>query len=336
MNTIRITINNLLQKIGFGNQYYGVDCKNLILEIKDEVPSDHVDWVIRHGGFDKLGYHGKGERISVLDTGCDIGHKDLIGKVSAACFINGCTDNPPYLDNLGHGTFCMGEIVANKDEKGVIGVAYEATGFAGKVLYGDGRDGSMSMFENALANGIRMSVAEGCGVISMSLGSKSKSNKIQEALAFAVDSGVIPFAASGNEGLDGSLYASYPASYKDCISVAAADSNDLPAWFSTAGLSGTVEEQPELAIASLEYYWGCLPGSKYGKMIGTSMSCPMAAGVALLWRQAMREKGLLGAGREIIGQYREWIQRVSNDINKNGWDAELGWGTLLLDPNEMP
>ncbi len=70
--------------------------------------------------------------------------------------------------------------------------------------------------------------------------------------------------------------------------------------------------------------------NKYGKMIGTSMACPMMAGIALLWRQAMREKGALPKGENVLKEFRGWMQRVATDTNNNGWDGSIGFGVLLL------
>lgn len=334
MSTIKAKIDNILRSLHFQKHQFGITGDYKFVQTTNfPIPlSEHMDWSIRHGGFNDSKYNGKGQRVGVLDSGFDIDHRDLKGKITTGCFIPGCKDQPCYLDRVSHGTFCAGEIVAKSDGQGIVGVAPEATCFGGKVIYGDYGD-TLSNFENALIKGIRSAVSEGCGVISMSLGSSHNNPKVEEALSFAVENGVIPMAASGNEGLQGSPYKSYPASYHDCISVAAADKNDLSAWFSTEGKGDNPLEQPEFAIASLEYYWGCVPGG-YSKMIGTSMSCPMAAGVALLWRQAMEENGLLKSGREVITQFREWIKKVVNDTNHNGWDKSIGYGVLLLDNND--
>ena len=308
---------------------YSIDADFEIVEVRDAMPDEHKEWAIKHGGFDKVPYNGSGQRIAILDTGVDILHNDLAGQVSQREFV----PNPGGPLHA-HGTFCAGEVVSKADGNGIVGVAHNATCFSGRVLYGDNRDRWVN-FDNVLSNAIRASVTEGCGVISMSLGGPRGSTKIQQALAYAVDNGVIPFAAAGNEGMQGSPYASYPASYRDCISVAASNQDDLPSWFSTEGVGGTTETQPEVAISSLEYYWGCIPDNKYGGMIGTSMGCPMAAGVCLLWRQKMESVGQMPKNRNAIQEFRKWIKRVANDTNENGWDKAIGWGILLLEDGEL-
>lgn len=326
-------MNTILERIGkfFSPVTLTVDSDFAIRETADTMPVEHTDWAIRHGGFDKTIFTGKGERVGILDSGVDPNHADLRGQVDAHCFIPGCDDSPVYFDNIGHGTFCAGEIVAKRDGIGVVGVAPEASAFCGKVLYGNYKDGSVADFETILANAINAATNDGCGVISMSLGMDRKSPIVERAVNNAVEKGILIFAAAGNEGMQGSPYKSYPAAFVNVISVAAANSKDMPHWFTTYGQGNNRYEQPEVAIASLEYYWGCLPQNKYGKMIGTSMACPMMAGVALLWRQAMRSKGILPTGKDVLVSFRKWIEKTAKDTNKNGWDAALGFGVLLLE-----
>ena len=114
----------------------------------------------------------------------------------------------------------------------------------------------------------------------------------------------------------------------------------MPAWFSTAGFDPKDElhtMKPEVAVASLEFYWGCIPGrSAYGKMIGTSMATPLVAATALLWREArLHADKPFPTGENVLKEFRKWLHRVSNDTNNNGWDPELGYGVLLLDDEEL-
>ena len=58
----------------------------------------------------------------------------------------------------------------------------------------------------------------------------------------------------------------------------------------------------------------------------------IVAGVALLWRQKMREENTMPQGKDVLKSFREWLRKNSHDTNKNGWDNELGFGVLKLDP----
>ena len=302
--------------------------------------NEHRDWAIKHAGLAELPYRGNGQRVGVLDTGCDKFHQDLDGQVTAANFISGNKEDPAWKDSCGHGTFCTGEIVAKEDGKGIVGAAPLATAFHGRVLYGDHRDNRRMSGRSDIANAIRACEQDGCGVISMSIGGPGQNKQIRNALEYVVSKGVIPIAAAGNERLEGSPYASYPASYPTVISVGSANSDDLPAWFSTIGFDPADElheMKPEVAVASKEFYWGCLPGRQaYGKMIGTSMATPLIAATALLWREArLLSDAPFPRGEDVLKEFRAWLKRVANDTNKNGWDAELGYGVLLLEDGEL-
>lgn len=236
-------------------------------------------------------------------------------------------------------TFCTGEIVAKDNGVGVIGVAPQATAFHGRILYGDARDQWRTGMDDDIAQAVYAAIKEGCGVISMSIGGPGATPVLRDALKAAEAAGLISVAAAGNERLEGSPYASYPACYDSVISVAAANKSDMPAWFSTMGVDG-VAGKPEIAIASLEYYWGCLPGrTSYGKMVGTSQATPVIAGAALLWREARQKladegKRPFPKGADVLAEFRAWLRRVAKDTNKNGWDSELGYGVLLLSPTD--
>ena len=224
-------------------------------------------------------------------------------------------------------TFCTGEIVAK---------APEATALSGRVLYGNRKDHTRRDIDGDIAQAVLACIADGCHVISMSLGGPGQTRKLTAAIDKAVDAGLLVFAAAGNERTEGSPYISYPAGHHNVISVAAANSDDFPAWFSTVGKGRNKLQQPEVAVASLEYYWGCIPGkSNYGRMIGTSMSTPLMAGAALLWREAMEKSGKLPTGSDVLKVFRKWLYKVLNDTNRNGWDAELGYGVLLLEDGEL-
>lgn len=296
----------------------------------NRLPNDYVDWSIQHAGFTNLKYKGKNQRVAVLDSGVDSNHQDLIGKVTPLCFVPDLNDSYDY---IGHGSFCIGQIVAQSNNNGVIGAACEATALSCKVLKGNAD--SLFSFETAIINAIKEAIIQKCDVISMSLGTSYKSPYIYEALQEAVQNGIIPIAAAGNEGLYGSPYKSYPASYENVISVASSNEKDLPSWFSTHGIGDIKEEQPEIAVSSLEYFWGCFPDNKYGKNIGTSMACPLVAAAALLWKEHKKITNTLPSGSNILKEFRIWLHAVAKDTNNNGWDNNIGYGVLKLSDKDF-
>ena len=292
--------------------------------------NDDENWISDYGNFNKTGFLGDGERVAVLDTGVDPNHLEIKDKVTPMCFITNYQDEIRYYDYSNHGTFMVGEIVSTK-----FGIAPNATCLSGKVLHGDGRDGNLYKFEKDLVSAIQFACYNECGVISMSFGIPHKSQIVYDALASAVKMGIIPISASGNEGMQGSPYRSYPASFDNCISVASANKHGLPSWYATSGKKGSHLEQPEIAIASQDYHNGIITGNRYGKMTGTSISCPIVAGLALQWRQARKERGDMPTGKDVLKEFREWLHLNAKDTNNNGWDNELGFGVLKLKSGEL-
>ena len=82
---------------------------------------------------------------------------------------------------------------------------------------------------NTTANGIIYCVNQGCEIINCSVAGPP-SKKLEEAVKYANDRGVIVVAASGN---DGKATKYYPACYPDVVTVGAMDNNGDRADFST-------------------------------------------------------------------------------------------------------
>ena len=82
---------------------------------------------------------------------------------------------------------------------------------------------------NTTANGIIYCVNQGCEIVNCSVAGPP-SKKLEEAVKYANDRGVIVVAASGN---DGKATKYYPACYPDVVTVGAMDNNGDRADFST-------------------------------------------------------------------------------------------------------
>jgi subtilisin family serine protease len=289
-----------------------------------EKKENFKNFLIEYGNFNKTDFKGSGEKVAVLDSGIDQDHIELKSKVMAKSFIKECKD--PF-DYCNHGTFIAGEIVGE-----TVGLAPKAQCLSAKILHGDGRDQNLHQLEKNIYSAIKYSIEHDYGVISMSLGIPYKSKLIYKILQKAIENGIICVAAAGNEGISGSQFKSYPASFDNCISVGSANKYGLPSFYSTAGKGENKLEQPEVAIASLKYHYGIITNNRYGLMTGTSIACPVVAALALLWREKNRENEVVFKGKENIKQFREWLKENAQDTNNNGWDNELGFGVLRLKP----
>lgn len=210
---------------------------------------------------------GKGVKVAVIDTGIDASHPDLSGSVDGGYSAITKTENPAdYQDDNGHGSHVAGTIAGHRDGKGVVGVAPKARLYAVKVLDADG-SGNLS----DVVDGIVWAAKNHMDVANMSLGAPVDSEAMHRAVRFARGSGVVIVAAAGNSG--GSV--GFPGAYDDTIAVAASDSNDKLASFSSRGPEVDFIA-PGVDVLSAKMNGGFISYS------GTSMAAPHVAGLAAL------------------------------------------------------
>ena len=236
-------------------------------------------------------------KIAILDTGIDIHHPDLDGKITSSDMHN-YTDSPTADDLYGHGTHVAGIAAAEtNNDVGVADVGYNCSLASYKVLNDTG-SGDYSW----IAEGIMAAADDGVAVINMSLGSKFASSTLQSAVDYAWSKGVVIVASAGNAG---NSRPSYPAYYTNCIAVAATDSLDAKASFSTYG-SWVDVAAPGVNIYSTMPSEGSVIGlTNYGLLSGTSMSAPHVAGLAALVKA---NKG--GTNTDIRG----WIEDSAEPV----------------------
>ena len=201
--------------------------------------------------------------IAVLDTGIDKEHEDLVGKVIAEVNF---TDSPTADDIYGHGTHVAGIIAAAANNGvGIAGMAYDCRLMNVKVA-----DDCGIFYNSVVAKGVRWAVEHGANVINISLFDAESSRNLEEAIDYAWSRGVVVVAAAGN--CIGTKV-SYPAYYSNCLAVAATDSDDCLASWSSWG------DWVDLAAPGVDIY-STLPGDQYGSKSGTSMAAAHVSGLA--------------------------------------------------------
>ncbi len=254
---------------------------------------------------------GKNEKIAVLDTGINNAHPDL--SVSGGINHVGKSKNKKWGDDNGHGTHVAGIISARNNSIGVIGVAPYAQLYAVKVLdaYGGG-------YISDIIEGIDWAVQNNMDVVSLSLGTRTYSQALNDTTVNAYNAGILLVAAAGNSG-DGNISTDdvlYPAKFDSVIAVSAIDSNNIAPFWSADG------SEVELAAPGVDIYSTWL-NYGYPNQSGTSMAAPFVSGVAAL----VKSRDLSMTPQEI----RDVLANNAIDLGDAGRDNVYGFGLVQAD-----
>jgi membrane-anchored mycosin MYCP len=257
---------------------------------------------------------GEGVTVAVIDTGVDKdnsqirpalspGGKDFVGKSNGTTDVNG------------HGTRVAGIIAARKAPgTGFSGIAPKA-----KILplrYTGSEDPEEKGDSGTMVEAIDYAVSKKVDIINISSDTADKKSNpdLQAAVQKAVAAGILVVAAAGNDGANGKLEYTYPASYEGVLAVAASDRNNERAFFSQSGRFVGIAA-PGVGMVSTVPNGGQCPAD------GASFSAPYVAGVAAL----MYEKYPTWDAQQIAARMQQTANRPGPSK-----DAQLGWG--VVDP----
>jgi subtilisin len=250
---------------------------------------------------------GEGVKVVVIDTGLPR-HVDL-NPAGGRSVIDGYLD-----DEEGHSTHVGGIIAAIANNSiGVAGIAPECDDWYIAALDRTGV-GTLA----GIARAIRIAVDElGADVINLSLGAANVplSRVLEQACNHAVLQGAVLIAASGNDG--GPI--SQPAIYDSVISVGAIDERRRHAQFSNIG------RNLDFVAPGVQVYSTYL-NNRYVRMDGTSMACPMLAGIAALIIASHRLKGERLSPFDVKAHIRD----IAFDIGPEGHDEKHGHGVPVF------
>ncbi len=213
---------------------------------------------------------GHGVRVAIIDTGADLTHPALAGRIVGDYDLVGAdydasettdgidNDGDGHIDEAyGHGTHVAGLVALAAPDAELLIV---------RALDSDGRGDIL-----CVAAGIRWAVAHGAKVINMSLGSLKASDAVQDAMEEAENAGVVLVASAGNWGLEQPQ--EFPARSSHAIAIAACNANGEPASF-TSYARYVQMSAPGVGVRS------AFPGGGWRLWSGTSMSAPLVSGAA--------------------------------------------------------
>ena len=187
------------------------------LQTQDEISTlvnnsgPHIGTTVAHN----YGLDGSGIIVSVIDTGVDFTHPDLLGLGLEGKIIGGYdfidNDETPE-DSNGHGTQVAGIIASNGELKGIAPNS--------KILaYRVSEDGE-SVSSNLIIKAIEKSIEDNANIINISLGINQTNTKLDQVVTKAVQNNIFVVTAAGNFGPESSTIGS-PAINPDVITTGA-------------------------------------------------------------------------------------------------------------------
>lgn len=245
----------------------------------------------------EAGIDGRGQVIANIDTGVAATHPDLQtcpdgrpkilsfrdyvgrhGELTPTSPLYGkLQPGSAIYDDNGHGTHTAGTMAANG---AIRGMAPGAQLRVYKVM-----DQHGGAYIRDIARAINDAVADGCRIISLSLGASFRPSSWTEAIRRAVAAGCRVIVAAGNEG-PGAI--TWPAYEAEVISVGAVKIDPETGQLTIAHFS-TTNKEVDLAAYG-EDVLSTWPDGHYATQSGTSMGCPHVSGMCALLDQLGEER----------------------------------------------
>jgi subtilisin family serine protease len=290
----------------------------------------------------KLGYDGEGVTVCIIDTGIDDEHQGLddldddpetddpkvIAFYDAQSHPNQDDGTYEPYDNHGHGTHCAG--VAT----GTGAPGYNHIGVAPKAKLVGVKIGGGSIPYDAAMRGVEWAIANkdkfGIDILSNSWGlyiggpaNQNGQSALSQLMDEAVEAGLVVFVAAGNTAVSLTVYA--PADSERAITVGSVNDNHVLSIFSSQGPTADGRIKPDVcAVGEDVRAPNKNTGTGYVSMSGTSMACPMAAGLAAL---------ILDANSDLEPDF---VKQIMHETSEHNTDARFpvspnngyGWGVV--------
>ena len=257
------------------------------------------------------GYTGKGIKIAILDTGCDINHICLKDRIIDYKNFTIEGDKNDVTDKRGHGTHVAGIIAGNRIKQGVTGVAPDCELIICKVISSHGG------FDEDIIEALEYSIEQKVDIINMSLGGAGIHKTMHDLIKKATELGISVVCAGGNYG-DGRADTNeliYPGAFEEVIEVGAVDSNNMICKFSNSNDMIDVCSYGKGITSTF-------PNNRYAKLDGTSQATPHVSGVLALLKQKFKvEQGRIPTEMELYNElikYTKQLEGVDKKLQGHG------------------
>ena len=250
---------------------------------------------------------GAGQLIAVIDTGVDVGHPDLTGRLREPV---DTTENGYAAET--HGTAVAGIIAAAVDNAiGSYGVAPAAEILPIKACQPRKAGGlAARCTTSSLVKALDVAITEDAGIINMSLAGPPDA-LLTRFVRLALDQDRLLIAGAGNGGRQAKP--AFPAAIPGVLAVTAVDAN--------RGLYDQANrgDYIDLAAPGVDII-SATPGGQYPPLSGTSMAAAHVSGIAAL----LAELSPLMSPRE-VGLV---LRANAKDLGAPGADADFGAGLV--------
>ena len=206
---------------------------------------------------------GRYVRVAEVDTGVELDHPDLAGRVALARnFVDG---HPDVAEK--HGTAVAGIIAARADDGiGIAGIAPEAKLMALRACWQPARRDDAAVCSSfTLAKALQFALDQHAQVVNLSLGGP-RDRLLERLLDAAAVRGIAVVGAVDPDVRDGG----FPASYRGVLAVAGDDAHDVP----VGVLLGPGRDIPTTTV-----------GGKWGFVAGSSFAAAHLTGLVALLRE---------------------------------------------------
>ncbi len=221
-----------------------------------------------------------------------------------------------------HGTHCSGIIAAvRNNDKGMDGIADNVRIMMVRAVPdGDEHD-------KDIANAIRYAVDNGAQIISMSFGKDFSPQKqwVDDAFRYAESKNVLLVHAAGNDAKDVDTEDNFPSPAYinekgragNVITVGA--SGDPKNGGLTASFSNYGKKEVDVFSPGVKIYSTLPGGNTYGNLQGTSMACPLVAGIAALTLEYFPAL----SAKQLKYVIEKAAKQPANKVNKPGTDETV-------------